>query len=280
MIDDHIVPLRVDGKRQVLDKGFVQLLEHMGTDATPPTDARISTGSEKNSDADNRILTRYLLRHKHTTPYEGTIAKFLVKAPILVIREWFRHRTFSYNEESGRYKQLEPEYYVPSPERVAKQSLTNKQGSGETFDDGYRRDIVDAWEEEQNNFEASYVSLLSDGMAKEIARLNMPVSHYSTFIVTGNLLNWMRFLQLRMAKAAQWEIRQYANAIAEDLRELFPVAMEAFQDYWLDSITLSRQEIQLLREMTSVSGMAAFPKPGMTQRETDEFSVKMKAIYG
>ena len=268
-------------EKTVLDHGYVRILDVMGDDSSPDSDARISTGVAARSEAQQTTLVRFLLRHKHTTPFEGTVMKFEVRAPIMVIREWFRHRTFSYNEESGRYKQLDPLYYTPEPERVAQQAKSNRQGSGEPHPEA--QSFVTQWREEQEEFEASYDALIgTHNVARELARLNMPVSHYSTFVVTGNLLNWFRFLQLRMEPGAQYEIRVYANAIFELGKQYFPRSFEAFEDYWLEAVTLSRREADLIRTLLahSVSNeklLKAIPEPGpyFTKRESEEFRQKL-----
>jgi thymidylate synthase (FAD) len=267
--------------KDVLDHGYVRLLDLMGDDTSPDNDARISTGSSARTEDQQTTLVRFLLRHKHTTPFEGSVIKFEVRAPIMVIREWFRHRTFSYNEESGRYKQLDPLYYAPEEDRVATQSKSNHQGSGEQHPEAAQ--FVVQWKNEQTAFEESYVSLIQDhNVARELARLNMPVSHYSTFVVTGNLLNWFRFLQLRMEATAQHEIRVYAEAIYEISKQYFPKSFAAFHDYWLESITLSRKEIELLAGMIGHSitpetfaATVPAPSPLYTKRESEELRQKL-----
>jgi len=271
-------------EKKVLDHGYVKLLGVLGDDSTPDTDARISTGSEARRPDQQQILIRFLLRHKHTTPFEGSILKFEVRAPILVIREWFRHRTFSYNEESGRYKQLDPLYYLPEKERIAYQAKSNHQGSGEEHPDAESFRL--AWDEEQKEFETSYDDLIQKhNVARELARLNMPVSHFSTFIVTGNLLNWFRFLQLRMAPNAQWEIREFASAIGEIVSQYFPQAYEAFEDYWVNSLSLSGEELRVMKSliaakisMEDVTGALPAPGPKFTKREMEEFKGKLRAL--
>ncbi len=273
-----------ENEKRVLDNGYVRLLDVMGDDSSPDSDARISTGVAARSEAQQTTLVRFLLRHKHTTPFEGSVMKFEVRAPIMVIREWFRHRTFSYNEESGRYKQLDPLYYTPDPDRVSYQAKSNHQGSGEQHPDA--PEFVAQWREEQQEFEEEYNALIqTHNVARELARLNMPVSHYSTFVVTGNLLNWFRFLQLRMEATAQYEIRVYANAIFDLARQYFPKSFEAFQDYWLEAVTLSGKEAKLLSEMLPLSISAECftnalpaPSPDFTKREAEEFRQKLIRI--
>jgi thymidylate synthase (FAD) len=270
-----------ESEKHVLDNGYVRLLDVMGDDSSPDSDARISTGVAARSEAQQTTLVRFLLRHKHTTPFEGSVMKFEVRAPIMVIREWFRHRMFSYNEESGRYKQLDPLYYIPDVERVSFQAKSNHQGSGEQHPDA--PEFVAQWREEQEEFEEGYDALIqTHNVARELARLNMPVSHYSTFVVTGNLLNWFRFLQLRMEATAQFEIRAYANAIFELSKQYFPKSFEAFQDYWLEAVTLSGTEAQLLSQMLpesiseeSFTKAIPAPTPNFTKREAEEFRQKL-----
>lgn len=273
-----------ENEKYVLNNGYVRLLNVMGDDSSPDSDARISTGVAARSEAQQTTLIRFLLRHKHTTPFEGSVMKFEVRAPIMVIREWFRHRTFSYNEESGRYKQLDPLYYTPDVKRVSYQAKSNHQGSGEQHPDA--AGFVTQWHEEQQEFEEEYNALIqTHNVARELARLNMPVSHYSTFVVTGNLLNWFRFLQLRMEATAQYEIRVYANAIFDLAKQYFPKSFEAFQDYWLDAVTLSGKEAKLLSQMlpssisesTFTNAMPA-PTPDFTKREAEEFRQKLLRI--
>jgi thymidylate synthase (FAD) len=271
-------------EKHVLDHGYVRILDVMGDDSSPDNDARISTGIAARSEDQQTTLVRFLLRHKHTTPFEGSVMKFEVRAPIMVIREWFRHRTFSYNEESGRYKQLDPLYYTPDASRVAYQSKSNHQGSGDEHPEAAQ--FVVQWSNEQQEFESAYADLIAThGVARELARLNMPISHYSTFVVTGNLLNWFRFLQLRMEATAQYEIRIYAEAILELAKQYFPKSFAAFEDYWVDAVSLSRREVELLTEMiahklTDDEFTSSMPAPGplFTKREAEEFRVKLKKM--
>jgi thymidylate synthase (FAD) len=273
-----------ENEKHVLDNGYVRLLDVMGDDSSPDSDARISTGVAARSEAQQTTLVRFLLRHKHTTPFEGSVIKFEVRAPIMVIREWFRHRMFSYNEESGRYKQLDPLYYTPAVERVSFQAKSNHQGSGEQHPDAM--EFVAQWREEQQEFEEGYDALIqTHNVARELARLNMPVSHYSTFVVTGNLLNWFRFLQLRMEATAQYEIRVYANAIFELAKQYFPTSFEAFQDYWLEAVTFSGKERKLLSQMLpasiseeSFTNTIPAPSPDFTKREAEEFRQKLLRV--
>jgi thymidylate synthase (FAD) len=270
-------------EKQVLDHGYVRLVGVLGDDNSPDRDARISTGVEARSADQQKTLIRFLLRHHHTTPFEGCVMKFEVRAPILVIREWFRHRMFSYNEESGRYKKLDPLYYLPEPDRVAYQAKSNHQGSGDLHPNG--PEYIAQWKEEQETFETRYEDLVNEqGVAKELARLNMPISHFSSFIVTGNLLNWFRFLQLRMATNAQYEIRVFAEAIYDIGKQYFPDCFEAFTDYWLNSVQFSGEEVKLLKQLlasdaaTKIESLLPEPGPKFTKREAAELVEKLKKL--
>lgn len=188
----------------------------------------------------------------------------------------------SYNEESGRYKKLDPLYYLPELSRIKKQSTFNKQGSGDVLDESDSQEFRVEWLKEQEDFEFQYNYLIDDkGVANELARLNMPVSHYSTFIVTGNLLNWFRFLQLRMAEGAQWEIRQYANIIFDIVKEIYPISTTAFKDYWIDSISFSKPEIEILRYLMTGDNVMSLLETNdkMSKREKEEFMTKLNKIY-
>lgn len=177
-------------------------------------------------------LLRYLWKHKHTTPFEMAGATFEIYAPIFVIREWHRHRTQSYNEMSGRYIELPNDYYVPSAERVmaAKQSSTNKQGSEKGFDALDAEVIRSDMDAVHRYARDKYEELLEMGVAREVARMVLPVSQYSRFRASANLWNWFRFLQLRLDPHAQWEIREYARAVAEFVRGRFPRTYTLFEE--------------------------------------------------
>jgi thymidylate synthase (FAD) len=178
---------------------------------------------------DEKLLA-YLYNNKHMTPFEMAGMVIEVQAPIMVFREWHRHRTQSYNEMSGRYTELPDLYYIPSIDRIQKQSKSNKQGSDEQFDEfnakchqstifGATRFARDAYEQ-----------LLKDGVAREIARLVLPVNQYSRMRASANLRNWLGFLELRMATGAQWEIRQYATIVAQLIQQRFPRTYQLFAE--------------------------------------------------
>jgi len=214
-------------KIQVLDRGFVELQDMMGDDLAIVNAARVSyLGESKGAEQDKKLLF-YLMEHKHTSPFEQVEFKFLVKLPIFVARQWMRHRTWSYNEQSRRYTDDTPEFYFPTVWR--KQSTNNKQGSdGEVnevgFLDGRYLKAVDLALD-------TYEKMLEMGVAKEQARIVLPHSLYTTFVAKVDAHNLMHFLTLRMDKHAQWEIRQYAEALYEIMKEKLPWTTEAFEKY-------------------------------------------------
>lgn len=270
----------------VLDKGYVKLINHSGNDNTPQETARISTGKEGENYSEEKgiILTRYLMRHKHSTPFEFAHITFELKVPIMVMREFIRHRTLSVNEESGRYKKLDPDYYVPSSSRIKYQSTINNQGSAdESVDLDLAVEFIDKCDEINESFEELYSKAVDKGIAKEVSRLSMPISHYTTFRVTGNLLNWYKFLLLRQAENAQWEIRQYANAIFEIIKKLYPNCTQAYEDYWQNAVTFTAKEmdvlLQLIQSDNSVlKGAETKIGPTWTKREFQEFLDKINFV--
>lgn len=199
-------------------------------------DGPLWTGCKDKTDhewqpGDEKLLA-YLWNNKHHTPFEMAGATFEIYAPIFVIREWHRHRTFSYNEMSGRYTELPNDYYIPSIERLiaAKQGLKNKQGSeagfGELEADLFQRLIRETIQDSRNEYEY----LIECGVAREVARMVLPVSQYSRFRASGNLRNWLHFLRLRLAENAQYEIREYAKAVATTIKTTFPRTYQLFSE--------------------------------------------------
>jgi len=234
-----MIPVSVDSstsRRSVLDNGYVQLIDVWGSDERIVEAARMSTGKgflgwgTAAQPGDERLL-RYLYEHKHATPFEMAGMTIEVQAPIFVFREWHRHRTQSYNELSARYTPLPDVQYEPTVERVMMDGGTNKQAQGskavhrneaETFIRDLTRSYADA--------EAQYQSALHAGVPKELARLIVPVGRYSRMRASANLRNWLAFLTLRLAPQAQWEIRQYANAVYVLVAEQFPRTWELFRE--------------------------------------------------
>lgn len=218
-------------KIDVLDHGFVRLIDHMGGDLSVVRAARISYDAAwragENEQSDYKLIN-YLWKNKHTTPFETVIFTFEVKAPIFVLRQWHRHRTWSYNELSARYKELPEEYYVPDPSVIGVQSKDNKQGRQESKED--RSEEIYMLERCIMNSFDTYNILLKNDWPRELARSVLPVATYSHMFATVNLLNLFKFLTLRCDNHAQYEIRQYANAIKELITPVVPVCMKAYNN--------------------------------------------------
>lgn len=175
-------------------------------------------------------LLKYLWTHRHTSPFEQAGLTVEVQAPIMVFREWHRHRTQSYNEMSGRYTVLPDLFYLPSLQRVQKQSLVNKQGSSGEVDVGVKVEFLRRVQEDQKRVRETYEWALAQGIAKEVARVNTPISQYSRMRASANLLNWLRFVGLRVTPEAQYEIRQYAEAVGHCINDCFPRTWALFQE--------------------------------------------------
>lgn len=227
----------------VLDYGYVKLLDVMGSDEDIVDAARISY--DRRGKTEDRNLIRYLLRHKHTSPFEMAELKFELKMPIFVARQWVRHRTANMNEVSARYTQLPAEMFVP--EEVAIQSTDNKQGRGafHSSNMALKSDIS-----RQNN--AAYIAydvLLQNDVSRELARGVLPLNIYTKFVWKMDLHNLMHFLNLRLDPHAQKEIRDYAEVIEKLVALKFPITYEAFVDYVRDAYTCSRMEVELIREL-------------------------------
>ena len=223
-----------DKQINVLDNGFVRLVDHMGSDLSIVRAARVSYDAAWRAGEDDegdRKLIRYLWRNQHTTPFEAATLTFEVKAPIFVLRQWHRHRTQSYNELSARYKELPPEFYVPNPHVIGIQSLQNKQGRNLKITDKgieQRKHEVESYILACHDAYRLYSVLLKNEWPRELARAVLPVAMYSHMFTTMNLLNLFKFLHLRMDSHAQYEIRQYANAMYDLTIPYFPVCCENF----------------------------------------------------
>lgn len=216
----------------LLDHGFVRLVDHMGDDLSIVRAARVSYDAAwragENAGSDHRLI-RYLWRNKHTSPFEAVEFQFEVKAPIFVFRQWHRHRTWSFNELSGRYRELPEEFYVPAPAIIGEQSAASKQSRQAGGDLALRVEEAKAFREHCENAFILYRGLLSNGWPRELARAVLPVSTYSHMFAKVNLRNLLHFLDLRLNQHAQYEIRVYAEAIRDLIRPIVPVTIAAWE---------------------------------------------------
>lgn len=267
--------------RPVLETGFVRLVDYMGDDGSVVQGARVSYGKGTKSVSDDRNLIRYLMRHKHTTPFELCVAKFHVRAPIFVTRQWFRHRTASINEYSARYSVLEREFYFPRPEDMAAQSATNRQGRAESLPPDQAEAALALLRDDASRCYDHYLHLLNEdeegrvlnesrtGLARELARMNLPINVMTQFYWQANLWNLLHFLKLRADPHAQMEIRAYAEAMLSVVEAWVPLVNEAFADYMRDAVAFSGPALKVLRAMLDGEAPSQ-AESGLSKREWRE----------
>lgn len=242
-----------------LDHGYVKYIDHMGSDESVIEAARMSTGRGFEGWEKDAKLLEFLYGNKHATPFEMCELAIEVQAPIFVFREWHRHRTQSYNEFSARYAQMPNLHYVPEVERIQKQSTTNKQGSAEPLDVAVAYDVVDGLGREQQAIYGHYQGLCDLGIAKEVARINTPVSRYSKMRAKTDLRNWLAFANLRARLNAQHEIRAFAIAVLEIVEALFPRTYELFLKHDLFAVSFSEDEVEALVVLIQTGDSAGIP---------------------
>lgn len=266
----------------VLDHGFVRVVDYMGDDSAITQAARVSYGRGTKQVNQDQGLINYLLRHRHTTPFEMCEIKFHVKLPIFVARQWIRHRTANVNEYSARYSIMGKEFYIPSPEHLAVQSQINRQGRGETLKgpeaarvlDILKSDSLRAYEHYEEMMNATETGSVLDetkqGLTRELARMNLTLNYYTEWYWKVDLHNLMHFLALRADHHAQYEIRAYADVMCDLLKLWVPLTYEAFQKYRLQAASLSGPEVRLVKAL--LCGEKADPKAfGLSAREWREF---------
>ena len=251
-----------------LDHGFVRLIDYMGDDSAIVQAARVSYGKGTKMVRQDRGLLRYLIRHRHTTPLEMCELKLHIKLPMFVARQWIRHRTANVNEISARYSVLDKEFYLPDPKDIALQSVSNRQGRGDTLSSQQAARALDILKRDALQAYDSYQQLLGEefGIARELARMNLPVNWYTQWYWKVDLHNLLHFLSLRMDAHAQYEIRVFADAIGQIVADWVPHVWEAFQDFRLGGTFLSKQEIELL-QMALKGEMPDFDDSGLSKRE-------------
>lgn len=268
---------------EVLDHGHVRVIDYMGDDAAICQAARVSYGTGTKSLQDDKGLIRYLTRHWHTTPFEMCEIKLHVKLPVFVARQWIRHRMANVNEYSARYSILDREFYIPAPEHLAMQATDNKQGRGAALDESSANEVRNILLEDANRCYADYERMIREpsdddngiGLARELARINLPANIYTQWYWKVDLHNLFHFLRLRADPHAQYEIRAYANVICTLVEQWVPIAYQAWTDYRREAVTFSRLEMIALRDMLT-TGDCAMPE-GMSSREWKEFCAKIEA---
>jgi thymidylate synthase (FAD) len=262
----------------VLDHGFVRVIDYMGDDAAIVQAARVSYGRGTKRVQEDAGLIRYLMRHRHSTPFEMCEIKYHVKLPIFVARQWIRHRTANVNEYSARYSILDREFYIPEPRHLAAQSTVNRQGRGEilTGDDAAR--VLDILRDDAMRTYDHYAEMLNEdetgaardpgrpGLARELARMNLTLNTYTQWYWKTDLHNLLHFLSLRADAHAQYEIRVYADEMLRTVEAWVPLACQAFRDYRLGAATLSAQMLDVVKRMLGGQTVTQ-PDSGLSKRE-------------
>ena len=265
----------------VLDHGFVRVIDYMGDDAAVVQAARVSYGKGTKKISDDAGLINYLLRHRHTTPFEMCEIKYHVKLPIFVARQWIRHRTANVNEYSARYSVLDREFYVPEEDHLAAQSNSNRQGRGNILSGKEAKRVLDILREDAQMTYDHYIEMLNEseegniidvskeGLARELARMNLTLSTYTQWYWKTDLHNLLNFLSLRADTHAQYEIRVYADAMMETLRRWCPITFQSFSDHRVEGVTLSGKAIKVVKKL--ISGVHINQEEsGMSKREWRE----------
>jgi thymidylate synthase (FAD) len=248
---------------KVLDHGFIRIVDYMGNDNAVVQAARVSYGSGTKQVREDRGLIRYLMRHRHTTPFEMCEIKLHVKLPIFVARQWVRHRTANINEYSARYSYLDKEFYIPQPEHLAAQSTTNRQGRSSVLQGQEAATVLQILREDASRSHDHYVEMMNEdekgtalrvgqrGLARELARMNLTLNFYTQWYWKVNLHNLMHFLSLRADQHAQYEIRAYAEIMLKILEKWVPQVYEAFCDYRLGSFEMSSPALAVLKKLVA-----------------------------
>jgi thymidylate synthase (FAD) len=274
----------LDKEIPCLDKGFVRLVDYLGGDERIVQSARVSYGAGTKTLREDKGLINYLMKNDHTSPFEQVILTFHCKMPVFVARQWVRHRTARLNEISGRYSVMKDEFYLPEADQVRLQSQVNKQARGDEVippDDALA--LIGRLEREQKETYSHYEEMIESGLARELARINLPLSLYTEWYWQIDLHNLFHFIHLRADAHAQYEIRVYAEALAECAKAVAPLAYEAFEEHRMYAVKFSRSECRALAEMLEgkhptleEKPMAAFkkkldslcPKPPVAESST------------
>jgi thymidylate synthase (FAD) len=245
----------------VLDHGFIRVIDYMGDDAAVVQAARVSYGAGTKKIREDAGLINYLMRHRHTSPFEMCEIKLHAKMPIFVAREWVRHRVANLNEISGRYSILDNEFYLPAPEQLGTQSRSNRQGRGETITGPESMRVLEILREDAERAYSHYEEMLNEniagetldpaksGLARELARMNLSVNFYTQWYWKIDLHNLLHFLNLRTDPRAQYEIRVYADAILDVIKQWVPLTYAAFMDYRMGAYELSAKGLAAVRRL-------------------------------
>ena len=269
----------------VLDHGFVRVIDYMGDDSAIVQSARVSYGKGTKKISNDQGLIKYLMRHRHSTPFEMCEIKFHIKLPIFVARQWIRHRTANVNEYSARYSILDKEFYIPSIENLAAQSTINNQGRGEVLSSDEASNVISILKTDAEQTYANYETLLNEsseggildesksGIARELARMNLTLNTYTQWYWKIDLNNLLHFLALRTDDHAQYEIRIYADAMLDIVNKWVPITYSAFDDYRVGGTELSAKEVNFLKKLIKGEN-PSFEEEGISKREWAELQKK------
>ena len=272
---------------EVLDHGFIRVIDYMGDDSSIVQSARVSYGKGTKKISNDKGLIKYLMRHRHSTPFEMCEIKFHIKLPIFIARQWIRHRTANVNEYSARYSILDKEFYIPSAENLAAQSAINNQGRGDALTDDEASNVIQILKKDAEQTYSNYETLLNEssegniidesksGIARELARMNLTLNTYTQWYWKIDLNNLLHFLALRADDHAQYEIRVYADAMLDIVKKWVPLTYEAFEDYRIGGTELSAKEVNLMRKLLK-GEKASFEEEGLSKREWSELQRKFE----
>ena len=270
----------------VLDHGFVRVIDYFGTDSAIVQAARVSYGKGTKMVNEDAGLINYLMRHRHSTPFEMCEIKFHIKLPMFVARQWIRHRTANVNEYSARYSILDREFYVPKPEHLSAQSRTNRQGRAGVLEGAEAAQALEWLKDDSTRAYDHYEAMLNEdasgnivdenkkGLARELARMNLPVNFYTQWYWKVDLHNLLHFLSLRADPHAQYEIRVYAEAMLDLVKRWVPITYEAFSRYRLGAASFSAPALDAVKRMLAGEEVTQ-ENSGMSKGEWREFQATL-----
>ena len=270
----------------VLDHGFIRVIDYMGDDSSIVQSARVSYGKGTKKVSTDEGLIKYLIRHRHSTPFEMCEIKYHVKLPIFIARQWIRHRTANVNEYSARYSILDKEFYLPAKEQLAAQSQSNRQGRGDVLQGKQAEDVLNILKDDATRTYDNYEKLLNErfdgtkidenkvGLARELARMNLTLNTYTQWYWKTDLLNLLNFLFLRADNHAQYEIRVYADKMLDTVKKWVPITYQAFMDYRVGAAEISSKGLKVIKSMISGKKVGQ-EDSGLSKREWNELMEKL-----
>ena len=270
----------------VLDHGFIRVIDYMGDDSSIVQSARVSYGKGTKKVSTDEGLIKYLMRHRHSTPFEMCEIKYHIKLPIFIARQWIRHRTANVNEYSARYSILDKEFYLPAKEQLAAQSQSNRQGRGDILQGKQAEEVLNILKDDATRTYDNYEKLLNErfdgtkidenkvGLARELARMNLTLNTYTQWYWKTDLLNLLNFLFLRADNHAQYEIRVYADKMLDTVKRWVPITYQAFMDYRVGAAEISSKGLSVIKSMISGKKVGQ-EDSGLSKREWNELMEKL-----